>query len=98
MNLYRGRSCGKYRTPGTDRCCFREVLLTLSSSPAICCASWIFSGQVALLMAYYNFGRPHSALRFGRTMRTPAMQAGMVKKRLSFRDVFTSQVASFYFS
>ena len=29
-------------------CFFREVLLTLSSSPAICCASWIFSGFSAI--------------------------------------------------
>ena len=54
-------------------------------------------GQVALLLAYYNFVRPHSALRFGKTLRTPAMQAGLAKKRLSFRDVFTSQVAFFLF-
>ena len=54
-------------------------------------------GQVALLLAYYNFVRPHSALRFGKTLRTPAMQAGLTKKRLSFRDVFTSQVAFFLF-
>ena len=54
-------------------------------------------GQVALLMAYYNFVRPHSALRFGRTMRTPAMQAGLAKNRLSFREVFTSRAAFLLF-
>ena len=54
-------------------------------------------GQVALLMAYYNFLRPHRALKFGKTLRTPAMQAGLAKRRLSFRDVFTSQVAFFLF-
>ena len=54
-------------------------------------------GQVALLMAHYNFLRPHRALKFGETLRTPAMQAGLAKKRLSFRDVFTSQVAFFLF-
>ena len=54
-------------------------------------------GQVALLMAYYNFLRPHRALKFGKTLRTPAMQAGLAKKRLSFRDVFTSQVAFLLF-
>ena len=54
-------------------------------------------GQVALLMAYYNFLRPHWAFKFGKTLRTPAMQAGLAKKRLSFRDVFTSQVAFFLF-
>ncbi len=48
-------------------------------------------GQVALLMAYYNFRRPHTALKFGATVRTPAMQAGLAKKKLSFRDVFTTQ-------
>ncbi len=32
-------------------------------------------GQVALLITYYNFLRPHQALRFGQTLRTPAMQA-----------------------
>ena len=53
--------------------------------------------QVALLMAYYNFVRPHSALRFGKTVRTPAMQAGLVRRRLSLRDAFTSQVAFFLF-
>ena len=54
-------------------------------------------GQVALLMAHYNFLRPHSALKFGKTIRTPAMQAGLAKKRLSFRDVFTSRAAFLLF-
>ena len=35
------------------------------------------------------------ALRFGREVRTPAMQAGLVTKRLTFRDVFTA-VAQFF--
>ena len=30
------------------RCFFREVLLTASSSAAICCARWIFSGFSAI--------------------------------------------------
>ena len=54
-------------------------------------------GHVALLMAYYNFVRPHSALRFGKTMRTPAMQGGLAKNRLSFREVFTSRAAFLLF-
>ncbi len=52
-------------------------------------------GRVALLMAYYNFLRPHTALKFGTTVRTPAMQAGLATKRLSFRDV--SQVVRYSF-
>ena len=54
-------------------------------------------GQVALLMAYYNFLRPHRALKFGATVRTPAIQAGLVKKRLSFREVFTTQTTFLLF-
>jgi len=30
------------------------------------------------------------ALRFGREVRTPAMQAGLVARRLTFRDVFSA--------
>ena len=32
--------------------------------------------------------RPHRALKFGKDMLTPAMQAGVVSKRLTFREVF----------
>jgi hypothetical protein len=52
-------------------------------------------GQMALMM-YYNFVRPHMALKFGKSVRTPAMQAGLVTKRLSFRDIFTSHVEFFF--
>ena len=37
---------------------------------------------------YYNFVRPHGALKFGRESRTPAMQAGLTTRRLTFRDIF----------
>ena len=43
-----------------------------------------------LLRCHYNFLRPHRALKFGREVRTPAMQAGLAKKRLTFRDIFKS--------
>ena len=46
---------------------------------------------MALFTTYCNFVPPHMALKFGKTLRTPAMQAGLAKKRLSFREVFTSQ-------
>jgi hypothetical protein len=41
-----------------------------------------------LLRCYYNFIRPHRALKFGLEVRTPAIQAGLATKRLSFREVF----------
>ena len=47
-------------------------------------------GHVELLRCYYNFVRPHRALRFGRETRTPAMQAGLVDKRLAWSDIFTA--------
>jgi hypothetical protein len=31
-------------------------------------------GQMALMMMYYNFVRPHMALKFGKIVKTPAMQ------------------------
>ena len=46
--------------------------------------------HLELLRCHYNFLRPHRALKFGREVRTPAMQAGLTQKRLTFRDVFAS--------
>jgi hypothetical protein len=46
--------------------------------------------HLELLRCYYNFVRPHRALKFGSEIRTPAMQAGLVSKQLSFRDVFVA--------
>jgi IS1 family transposase len=65
-------------------------------SPAHARSGQCLAGQLELLRCYYNFVRPHMALRFGREVRTPAMQAGLVAKRLTFRDVFTA-VARFLF-
>ncbi len=46
--------------------------------------------HLELLRCYYNFVRPHQALRFGRETRTPAMQAGLARWRLAFREIFAS--------
>ncbi len=46
--------------------------------------------HVELVRCYYNFIRPHRALRFGRETRTPAMQAGLVSTRLALSDIFTA--------
>ena len=43
-----------------------------------------------MFRCYYNFIRPHRALKFGPEIRTPAMQAGLATKRLSFRDIFVA--------
>lgn len=37
----------------------------------------------------YNFIRPHSSLRFGKVTRTPAMQAGIFGRPLTFRQIFS---------
>ncbi len=37
--------------------------------------------HLELLRGYYNFARPHRALKFGREVRTPAMQAGLTTRR-----------------
>jgi hypothetical protein len=43
-----------------------------------------------LFRCYYNFVRPHRALKFGLEIRTPAMQAGLVSKRISLREIFVA--------
>ena len=43
---------------------------------------------------FYNFVRPHGALKFGCEIRTPAMQAGLATRRLTFREVFLCQPPS----
>ena len=48
-------------------------------------------GSMALQRCHYNFIRPHMALKFGKETRTPAMQAGIVSRKLTFRDIFTCQ-------
>ncbi len=46
----------------------------------ICQARWKerLEDHLELLRCYYNFVRPHRALKFGREVRTPAMQAGII--------------------
>ena len=51
--------------------------------------------HLELLRCHYNFLRPHRALKFGPEVRTPAMQAGLTQKRLTFRDVFVSILTFF---
>ena len=50
--------------------------------------------HLELLRCHYNFVRPHGALKFGREVRTPAMQAGLATRRLTFREVFVCQPPS----
>ena len=53
--------------------------------------------HLELLRCYYNFVRPHRGLKFGQEMRTPAMQAGLASRRLTFREIFTSVAAILLF-
>ncbi|MCZ6753100.1 MAG: hypothetical protein O7E51_14900 [Acidobacteria bacterium] len=48
--------------------------------------------HLQLLRCYYNFLRPHRALQFVREVRTPAMQAGLSRQRLTFREIFSPTV------
>ena len=60
----------------------------------ICHARWKerLEGHLELLRCYYNFVRRHRALKFGRELRTPAMQAGLIGKRLTLREIFCSGI------
>ena len=50
--------------------------------------------HLELLRCHYNFVRPHGGLKFGGETRTPAMQAGLAARRLTFREVFVGQPPS----
>ena len=63
-------------------------------SPAHARLQQPLADQLELLRCYYNFIRPHGGLKLARETRTPAMQAGLVDRKLTFRDVFTA-VATF---
>ena len=48
--------------------------------------------HLELLRCHYNFVRPHRALKFGREVRTPAMQAGLTRRQLTLREIFSSRM------
>jgi IS1 family transposase len=48
--------------------------------------------HLELLRCHYNFVRLHRALKFGREVRTPAMQAGLTRRRLRLRKIFSSRM------
>jgi hypothetical protein len=57
------------------------------------CHSWAreyLENHLEVRRCYSNFEQPHRAPRFGQEMRTPAMQAGLVSKQLSFSEIFTA--------
>lgn len=54
--------------------------------------------HLELLQCHYNFIRPHSALKYGNEIWTPAMQAGLTSKRLTFRQVFLARTSSAIFA
>jgi hypothetical protein len=45
--------------------------------------------HLELLRCHYNFVRPHRALKFGREIRTRAMQAGLSTRPLTLREIFS---------
>jgi hypothetical protein len=61
----------------------------------ICQARWKqrLEDHLELFRCYYNFIRPHKALKFGREVRTPAMQGGLTRRQLTFRDIFEAGVS-----
>ncbi len=44
--------------------------------------------HLELQRCYQNFVRPHGSLRFGKITKTPAMQAGLATRSLTFREIF----------
>jgi hypothetical protein len=61
----------------------------------ICQARWkeYLEDHIELFRCYYNFVRPHRALKFGREIKKPAVQAGLSTRRLTLREIFSSRIA-----
>jgi hypothetical protein len=61
----------------------------------ICQARWKerLEDHLELLRCHYNFIRLHRALKFGCEVKTPAMQAGLTRRQLTFREIFEAGVA-----
>jgi transposase-like protein/IS1 family transposase len=59
----------------------------------ICQARWKerLEDHIELFRCFYNFIRPHRALKFGREVRTPARQAGLTRRTLTLREIFSSR-------
>jgi hypothetical protein len=51
----------------------------------------ILEDHLELPRRYDSFVRPHRALKFECEVRTPAMQAGLVSKQLSSRQIFVAE-------
>jgi transposase-like protein/IS1 family transposase len=60
----------------------------------ICQARWKerLEDHIELFRCYYNFIRPHRALKFGTAVRTPAWQAGLTNRALTLREIFSSKM------
>src|SRR5580765_6261225 len=60
----------------------------------ICQARWKerLEDHIELFRCFYNFIRPHRALKFGRAVRTPAWQAGLTNRALTLREIFSSKM------
>ena len=77
---------------------FERLNLTIRQGSAylsrrtICHARWKerLKDHLELIRCYYNFVRPHRALKFGCEVRTPAMLAGLTTRRLTFSEIFSS--------
>jgi IS1 family transposase len=70
----------------------RSIACLQRKTNAMCRSERSLTEQLELLRCYYNFLRPHSSLKFGRVIRTPAQQAGLVPKRLTWRKIFSARI------
>jgi IS1 family transposase len=75
----------------------RLNLTIRQGSAYLCCRTICYArckerlaAHLELLRCYYNFVRPHRALRFGAEVRTPAVQAGLTTRRITLREIFSS--------
>jgi len=66
----------------------RSISYLQRRTPAPARKARTLSDALDVLRCYYNFIRPHLALRFGKVTKTPAMQAAIFSRPLTFREIF----------
>lgn len=52
--------------------------------------------QLEFFRCYYNFIRPHMALRFGKEYYTPAMVTGIAKRKITWREIMEGRAAGIF--
>jgi hypothetical protein len=91
-------SCPNLKCPVSKDVGTENIIATASTAPTPGVAAARLRGlsetDLELFRCYFNFVRPHKALKFGGEVRTPAIQAGLTTRQLTLKEIFPSAMFS----